>query len=166
MKGLCASCEKETNLEIVKAKEVLEVRGEEINVAAEYFKCAECGVEFENTRGHDAFNDAYREYRRRHNMLQPESIRDWRKSYGLTQRELSDLLGWGGATLSRYENGALQVDAHEKVLRLAMEPHNLLKLIGESPDALSNEKRERLVKELHDAELEACSFEYVFEERF
>lgn len=166
MKGLCPNCEKETNLELIKEHEVLDVRGEPIDVEAEYFKCKECGEEFENTRSHDALELAYREYRRRHEMLQPEAIRDWRKSYGLTQRELSELLGWGGATLSRYENGALQVDAHEKVLRLAMEPHNLLRLIKESPRALSDEKRNRLVAELHDAELEACSFESIFEERF
>ena len=121
MKGICPNCEKETELELVRAKEVVEVRGEPIEVDVEFFKCTECGADFENTRGPDSLATAYRVYRRRHDMLQPEQIRDWRKQYGLTQKELGRLLGWGGVTLSRYENGALHVEAHEKILRLAME---------------------------------------------
>lgn len=166
MKGLCPNCETETGLEVVRAEEIVEVRGEQMKVESEYFKCSKCGVEFENTRGADSLAIAYREYRRRHEMLQPEQIRDWRKKNGLTQKELSLLLGWGDVTLSRYENGSLQVDAHEKILRLAMEPHNLIALIEESPDALSNNKRERLLSELRAADAEAHSFDRLFEERF
>lgn len=166
MKRTCPNCEKEIDVESIRAKEIIEIRGEPIEVMAEYFKCSKCDEEFENTRGHDALDLAYREYRARHGMLQPEQILEWRKRVGLTQKELSMLLGWGGATLSRYENGALQDDAHEKILRLAMEPHNLLMLIRETPDALSVEKSKRLIEELRNAEAQACSFERILEERF
>jgi len=166
MKGICPNCEKETELEIVRTKEMIEVRGEPIEVDVEFFKCTECGADFESTRGPDALVLAYQEYRHRHDMLQPEQIRNWRKQYGLTQNELSQILGWGGVTLSRYENGALHSEAHEKILRLAMEPHNLITLIEETPDALPEDKRERLLGELRSADAEACSFERLFEERF
>ena len=165
MKSICPNCEKETELELVRTREVIEVRGEPIEVDAEFFKCTECGVDFENTRGPDALVLAYQEYRHRHDMLQPQQIRDWRKQYGLTQNELSRILGWGGVTLSRYENGALHSEAHEKILRLAMEPHNLMTLIEEVPDALPEDKRERLLGELRAADDETCSFERLFEER-
>ena len=166
MKNLCPNCEKETEINLVKEKESYQIRGENIEVDAEYFHCRECNEEYENTRDYDALATAYRQYRSYHNMLQPETIREWRKRYGLTQRELSKLLGWGGATLSRYENGALQGEAHEKVLRLAMKPANLLKLIEEAPDALGETKYKRLTSELHVAEEESCSFARLFEERF
>lgn len=166
MKNICPNCEKETNLTLRREKEVIEVRGEPIDVESEFYVCDECGEGFENTRGYDSLEVAYQEYRNRHHMLQPNEIKEWRKNYGLTQKELSQILGWGGATLSRYENGALQVEAHEKVLRLAMEPHNLRKLLEESPQALSADKKERLIKELTEAEEESCSFERMFEERF
>lgn len=166
MKGICPNCERETELERIRAKEVVEVRGEPVEVDAEFYRCASCGEEFENTRGPDSLAIAYREYRRRHDMLQPEQIREWRKQYGLTQKEVGQLLGWGDVTLSRYETGALQVDAHERMLRLAMEPHNLMRLIEETPEALPEEKRERLLAELHAADSESCSFERLFEERF
>jgi len=167
MKGICPHCEKETELEMIRAEEEIKVRGEKIKVPLEYYKCKACGNDFDDPRSDDdPLDKAYREYRRRHGMMQPEQIRDLRKRYGLTQSEMSRILGWGGATLSRYENGALQDETHEKTLRLASDPHNLLKLIEDTPGALAEEKRGRLIKELKTAEEEAYSFERIYEERF
>lgn len=167
MKGICPNCEKETTLKFIKTKEVINVRGEPIEVDVEYFKCLTCGEEFEDPKSeYDPLDKAYREYRRRYGMPQPEDIRNLRKQYGLSQAEMSKILGWGGATLSRYENGALQDDTHEKALRLAMDPGNLRKLIEQSPESLSDDKRERLLKELKEIEKEHYSFKHLYEERF
>lgn len=167
MKGICPNCEKQTELELIHATEAVVVRGESIPVEVEYYTCRECGEEFEDPGSpDDSLDKAYREYRRRHSMIQPEEIKALRKRYGLTQNEMSRLLGWGGATLSRYENGALQDDAHEKTLRLAAEPRNLLRLIEESPNTLPEEKRHRLMEQLRSEEEEAYSFERIYEERF
>lgn len=164
MTRICPSCEKETPIETVEGQETINVRGEKVRMRVEFYRCKTCGSEFENTRGPDALESAYRTYRVRHGMLQPEAIRDWRKSHGLTQRELNALLGWGGATLSRYENGALQDDAHEKIMRLAMEPHNLLKLIRDTREALEESKRSRLINDLSAADAKACSLQRILEE--
>ncbi|HHT9133353.1 MAG TPA: type II TA system antitoxin MqsA family protein [Candidatus Avalokitesvara rifleensis] len=168
MKGVCPNCEKETNFALVHTKEIITVRGESIAVEVEYFGCKACGGEFENTRSNvDSLDAAYREYRRLHGMLQPEEIRELRKSYGLTQGELSKLLGWGGATLSRYENGALQDETHERVLRLIKDdPQNLLRLIQGAPKSLPEGKVIRLTHEIKEVIEEAYSFERIFEERF
>lgn len=166
MKGICPSCEKETEIEEISVEEKILVRGEHVTVNSQYYVCNECGVEFENTQDSSSMSEAYREYRRRHEMLQPEEIKEWRKRYGLTQKELAGLLGWGDVTISRYENGALQDDAHEKILRLVRDPHNLLKLVEESPHVLSNPKYEQLVKELKSEEEMACSFGRLFEDVF
>jgi len=165
MTNICPNCEKEAKIKTVTLAEGIDVRGETIEVEAQYSQCTECGVEFENTQSPDALEEAYREYRRRHDMLQPEDIREWRKTYGITQKELSALLGWGGATLSRYENGALQDETHEKMLRMSMESHNLLNLIKETPQAFIPEKRERLIQQLEAAESEAVSINRIFEYR-
>ena len=167
MKGICPFCEKERILEFVRTTETVKVRGEIIEVEANYLKCMECGNSFDDPKStHDPLNLAYREYRKRHKMTQPEEIRAFRKRYGLTQGEFSDILGWGIATLNRYENGALQDAAHEKTLRLAMEPKNFLRLIEETPGALSDEKKERLVRDLQAEEEEAFSLERLFEIQF
>lgn len=151
MKGICPGCEKEHDLVLASAVEIIEVRGEPIPVEVEFLTCTECGEEFDDPQsGRDPLDDAYREYRRRHSLTQPEDIRDFRAKYALTQQELAGLLGWGGATLSRCENGALQDEAHETTLKLAMEPGNLLALVREKPLALAEEKRERIVKMLEE----------------
>lgn len=165
MRQICPNCEKETKINFVKNTERIEVRGEQIEVLSEYYACVECQEEFVNTKGVDSLDMAYREFRRLHGMLQPEEIRDWRKSHGLTQKELSALLGWGEVSLCRYENGALQDEAHEKLFRLAMEPHNLLRLINDAPSALKDEKRERIITELKAAESESYTLDRIFEEQ-
>lgn len=167
MRGICPNCEKETEIELIQKDEDIKVRGEVVKVEVKYYKCKNCGGEFEDPRsGEDPLDKAYREYRRRHGMMQPEEILESRKKFGLTQNEMIRLLGWGGATLSRYENGALQDETHEKALRLAMEPRNLLKLIEATPDVLPEERKGRLINELRAAEEETCSLERVYEERF
>ncbi|MCH7922242.1 MAG: type II toxin-antitoxin system MqsA family antitoxin [Nitrospinae bacterium] len=161
-KDICLKCGKESMFIVERPVEVFNVRGEPIEVEVEYYKCLVCGDKFEDSESdYDPFNEAYREYRRRHGMVQPEKIKSFRERYGLTQRELSKLLGWGGATLSRYENGSLQDEAHETALRLAMEPSNLLRLITDKPGAVEEGKRSRLIKELGEAkEEEYASFRF------
>jgi len=167
MKGICPNCEKETDIKLIHAAEEINVRGELIKVEVEFYKCSMCGEEFEDPHSdHDPLDKAYREYRRRHGMIQPEEIRQLRKRYGFTQSEMSSLLGWGGATLSRYENGALQDDAHEKILHLIMDTRNLLNLIEENQDVIPKYKRECLIKELRLAEEESYSIGRILEERF
>lgn len=167
-KDICPNCEKVTDVELVKSLESIKVRGEEIKVDVEYYKCLKCGGEFTPPHsGSEPVDKAYREYRKRTGMLQPEEIKAFRDQYGLRQGELSKLLGWGVVTLSRYENGALQDDAHENAFRLVMEPSNLLKLIKKNPGAIaSEEKRNQLIEDLKANESEASDFNKIFEERF
>jgi len=167
MNNICPNCEKVTKIEHIDRIETIAVRNEPIEVKAKYYRCHECGEEFENTRDeHDALELAYREYRRQHGMLQPEDIHSWRKAYDLTQRETSELLGWGGATLSRYENGALQSEAQDKVLRLAMNPFNLRRMLNEHAAIFSKEKYKRLLRKLDSPEKGGCSPEQLYEQYY
>lgn len=160
VRELCTNCEKQTKLELESNEEVIEVRREPITVQVQYLKCTECGDEVFNPElDNDPFDSAYREYRRRHGLLQPEEIRDWRKAYDLSQIDVAKLLGLGGATISRYENGALQDESHDRLLRLAMKPENLLRLIEKSENAISESKRRNLMKSLKEAEANAYSID-------
>lgn len=53
-------------------------------------------------------------------MVQPEDIKKFRKELGLTQREWSEILGIGFATLNRDENGVLQSEGHDQIIRLSI----------------------------------------------
>lgn len=149
MKGVCPECEQVSDLEPLQKDIEMVVRGEPVEITTELLRCLSCGEEFKDLKSDvDLLDLAYREYRNRHNMLMPEEIRDLRKHYGLTQNEMSSLLGWGGATLSRFENGALQSDAHEIMLRMIIEPGNLKKLLEENPGTIVEEKRAALIRKL------------------
>ncbi|MGD0971489.1 MAG: type II TA system antitoxin MqsA family protein [Desulfobaccales bacterium] len=167
-KDICWNCGKETDLEHIENYEDISVRGEVISVLVKYFKCHECGGEYEDSQSsYDPLALAYKEYRQRHNMMQPDEIRGLRQRYGLTQRDLSKLLGWGEVTLCRYENGALQENSHDTTLRLIKDdPHILLNLVIQNGDFLPIKKRERLISLLENEIQETHSFPLILEELF
>ena len=149
MKGYCPNCNKECDIEKLNVTETVTVRGEKIDVGVEYFKCNGCGIEFEDMNSDvKPVEMAYKKYRTVHNMVTPEDIIEMRNRYSLTQKELSLILGWGGATLSRYENGSLQDEAHDRMLRLVMNPANLLDLVERHSDTISVKKRDRLIEKI------------------
>jgi len=166
-KDICWNCGKETELSYIQNDETISVRGDAIIVPVKYFKCSECGAEYEDPRSnYDPLVLAYKEYRDRHNMMQPAEIRGLRQRYGLTQKELSKLLGWGEVTLSRYENGALQNDSHDIMLKMIKNPRNLLERVIQNGDFLPEKKREGLVSLLENEIEEAHSFPVILEELF
>jgi putative zinc finger/helix-turn-helix YgiT family protein len=153
MKSFCPHCEKETSATSVLAQLEYTIKGVDVSIEAPLIKCDVCENEFESPEmGHDVAELALRAYRKEVGLLSPEEIKVFRKSLGLTQHELSELLGWGGATLSRYENGALQDEAHDRAMRMIMEPDALLGIIENNPGLLSQEKRGRLVEKLKTRE--------------
>jgi putative zinc finger/helix-turn-helix YgiT family protein len=166
MKSFCPHCEKETSATSVLAKLEYTIKGVDLSIEAPLIKCDVCENEFESPEmGHDVADLALRAYRKEVGLLSPEEIKTFRKSLGLTQHELSELLGWGGATLSRYENGALQDEAHDRAMRMIMEPDALLGILENNPGLLTQEKRDHLVKKLMTRENAESAFRS-FSKRF
>ncbi len=145
MKDVCPNCAKITEVRFIKGVEELNIRGETIPVEVEYYQCEECGEDFEIPRpDYDPLDIAYREYRRRKGMLQPEQIKEFRLELGLTQKEMSQVLGIGIASLNRYENGALQSEAQDRLIQTLMQPENLIQFLESHPDLLSAQTRQRV----------------------
>jgi putative zinc finger/helix-turn-helix YgiT family protein len=145
----CPACENSTGLEVIRRPDEFDIKGEKIVIDITLYHCNECGKEFGSIKEFDdPLKAAYDEYRRRKRLLQPEEIVAFRNKYNFTQRELSDLLGFGAITLSRYENGALQDQAHDSILKLAMEPHNLIRLISQNMVSFSKEKWAAIVNQI------------------
>ena len=139
--------------ELVEKVEEMTIRGERIAVKVQYFKCEKCGDEFYAPDiQKDPFDEAYRLYRTKHNMVQPEEIRDFRHHFHLTQKELSNLIGCGIATISRYERGSLQEEVHDNSLRFVLDPINLKSVVTQSKDIFT-EKRKREILGIINKEL-------------
>lgn len=135
-KVLCPECGKVMVPEITEAVRKAVIRGEEFEVKSNMPKCPECGKEFimqgvEN----DAYTLASEEYRKKHNLLAPDEIKQVREKYGLSPKPFAKLLGWGELTVYKYESGALQDDAHDEVLKLIKDPENMKLLYSDKSEA-------------------------------
>ena len=69
-------------------------------------------------------------YRHSHHMLTSDEIVALRRKYGLTQKEFAKMLGWGEATIARYETKLIQDETHDDILKKVrddvLEAHNYL----------------------------------------
>ncbi len=142
-KGYCPNCETERDIERIETVEMVRVRGEDIRVEAIYWRCLACGEEFEGPGGtHDEVAAAYRLYRAKKGLMQPEEIKALREEYELTQSDLTQILGFGAVTLSRYENGMLQSAAHDWMLQTIRDPRAFWTMLNRVGDRtpLSQEK--------------------------
>ena len=64
----------------------------------------------------------YNMYRSKKGLLLPNEIKAIREQYGVSQKNLSKILGWGKKTITRYENGSIQDLGHNKMLNLIKDP--------------------------------------------
>jgi putative zinc finger/helix-turn-helix YgiT family protein len=153
MMDYCEVCEREVETKIITRKEVFNVCGEDIEIAAQVMVCAECGEElFNEELDSETLINAYNEYRRRHKLLLPEEIRKIREQYGLSQRSFAKLLNWGDKTIRRYENGAVQDRAHNSLLLFLREPENMRTYLTENEVALEEKQIARLLETVEKLE--------------
>lgn len=139
----CPFCEEITNVVLIKKDKTVIVRGDAITYSDEFLECTVCANSFDSSSNQDSLKDIiYPQYRKKYNFKTPDEIRKFRKNINLTQKELSDLLGWGGATLSRYENGSLQDDTHDVALHMIMTTQGFISAIKRKYYLLKDEKRE------------------------
>jgi len=150
MKGnFCPNCEEYTEITVRVEKEVYNVRGEPTEIEAEVTTCQKCGSKiFDEERDSRNLEKAYSQYREKHNLLSPDKIRTIRERYGLSQRALSRLLGWGDITVHRYENGAIQDNAHDNTLHLIEDPQDMQKLLKANRNRLPPYITARLEKRI------------------
>jgi len=168
VKNMCPYCNEIRDTKLVHEKENITVRGELIAVDSCFLKCNTCNHSFDDPKSNfDVLDKAYREYRKTHNMLQPEDIKNWRHSLKLTQIELARILGFGDVTINRYESGKLQESSHDKAMRLAMRPVNLLSLIKDNSSCIAdNEKRKEIIEILRKEIDFENSFESFLDTKF
>lgn len=95
------------------------VKNEPVDYEQIYYLCDREKEEFAPAKVMDEnllrSKDAYRAAKR---LLTSEQIKDIRQNYGLTQKEFSNLLGWGDITIQRYEKKLIQDETYDNLLRI------------------------------------------------
>lgn len=130
MTRFCPNCDELREVSREHRVETHHVRGEPIEVEAEVVVCSVCREAISDPElDEQTLGKVYDIYRDRHGLLHPQDIKRIRERYGLSQRSLARLLGWGEVTIQRYENGALQDEAHDEMLRSLENPDLVRELL-------------------------------------
>ena len=117
----CPLCDKTHEVEERKRVASILLKGEEVTYEERFYFCANADKdenEFETgSMTNENLLNARNAYRMKKGLLTSYEIVEIRESYGLSQVDLAKLLGWGEATISRYESKAIQDKAYDTMLR-------------------------------------------------
>lgn len=115
---LCLICMEQHEVYTVEMIEKEIYKGEEVSFNAIYEYCSNADEYLETEemikQNSLAMKDAYR---KEMNLLTSGEIINIREKYKVSQKDFSQILGWGRATITRYENFQVQDRAHDDVLR-------------------------------------------------
>lgn len=142
----CPLCDKTHEVEERKRITTITLKGEEVTYEEKFYFCtnaAENENEFENgAMTNENLLNARNAYRVKMGLLTSDEIVAIRENYGLSQVDLAKLLGWGEATISRYESKAIQDEAYDTMLRLIKDnPLQALESLKKNSDKFSVKKR-------------------------
>ena len=121
----CPFCQIEHEIHKISSEATIEIKGELVNYVEVGFLCPITKNEDGNTWAHGRMFDenllrARDAYRIKHNLLTSAQIIGIREKYGLTQKELSNLIGGGDVTVARYETKSIQEEIFDSQLRMVM----------------------------------------------
>ena len=142
----CPLCGKTHEVEERKRFATLIVKGEEVTYEERFYFCANADEdenEFETgSMTNTNLLNARNAYRVKRGLLTSDEIVAIRENYGLSQVDLARLLGWGEATISRYESKAIQDEAYDTMLRLIKDnPLIALEFLKKNASKFSDLKR-------------------------
>lgn len=134
----CPNCDSEVGSTVRVISETYPVKGEDITIDAHVRFCNCCGNDLWDEQL-DAQNllDAFAEYRKKHNLLQPADVRTTREKYGLSQTAFARVLGFGDKTITRYENGSIADAAQNNLIYLVQQPSNFANLLEKNKDKIA-----------------------------
>lgn len=161
----CPLCGKTHEVEERKRFTTMTLKDEEVTYEERFYFCAnsdEDENEFETgAMTNENLLNARNAYRIKHGLLTSDEIVSIRESYGLSQVDLARLLGWGEATISRYESKAIQDEAYDTMLRLVKDnPLQALEFLKKNADKFSNIKRREIHSRIIE-KLDAYGKEYL-----
>ena len=142
----CPLCNKAHEIEERKRTTSIILKGEEVTYEERFYFCANADEnenEFETgAMTNENLLNARNAYRVKMGLLTSDEIVAIRESYGLSQVDLAKLLGWGEATISRYESKGIQDEAYDTMLRLVKDnPLQALEFLKKNSEKFSVMKR-------------------------
>ena len=137
---LCKICMEQHDVDVVEVMDEEIFKGEEVVFKATYEYCPNADEYLETEemvkRNSLAMKDAYRQ---KVGLLTSGEIMAIRAKYGISQKTFSEVLDWGKATITRYENHQVQDRAHDDVLRkIDCDPKWFLEMLSRARNRLTD----------------------------
>ena len=115
----CQMCDEDVEYTANESTRNATIRG--INYDYPYLEaiCIHCGEEvYPPEIGKTNMIALFDGYKKKMGLLTSQEIKEIRERYGLSQKQLSELIGCGLKTITRYENGAIQDRVFDNFIRL------------------------------------------------
>ena len=149
----CEHCDKLTNYYRNKEEVTRTVKDEEITLHIQLPRCMTCKNEVFDLESETAIqNQFFDEYRRRKGLVTTSEIINLRENIGISQRDLSKLLGFGEITISRYELGSLPTKANSTMINSLKKHKNISDLFEQNKDKLSQKAITKIQLYLEDTD--------------
>ncbi len=136
---LCLVCMEEHEVQTIIVEDSELFKGENVTFNATYEYCNRADEYLETEEmiklNSLAMKDAYRH---KIGLLTASEIITIRDKYGVSQKDFSEILDWGRATVTRYENHQVQDRAHDDILRkIDLDPKWFLQMINRAEGRIS-----------------------------
>ena len=135
---LCTCCMEEHEVKTVIVSEWTTFKDVKVDYDASYLYC-DIAEEFYADEELLQENDISlkNEYRKKEGLLTSYEISGIREKYGISQKDLCTVLGWGGKTVTRYEGHQVQDRAHDMILKKIDEDSEwYISLLNDERDSL------------------------------
>lgn len=144
----CPICDEEHEVVLKKIKQRKVLKGIEIDCEILVYECENCKEEFEDGELLDinllSMRDAYR---LKANLLTKNEIVAIREKFNLTQEDLSNILGLGEKTITRYETNTIQDRPYDTLLRKFNEDYNFAyEMLLKAKNKFNKDKFEKISK--------------------
>jgi len=122
VKYSCPICEKVHKVKVYQEPTKALIKKQPIEYLETYYYCPISEEEFYPSQILDNnLLEARDNYRKENNLLTSSEIKEIRKFYGLSQKEFSNILGWGDITIQRYESKSIQEETYNEMIKRAKE---------------------------------------------
>lgn len=141
----CPSCDAFKETFVARREETYPVKGENTTIEATVRFCLTCQSDiYDAELDSENLRLAYEAFCQKHNLITHDEVRSIRESYGLSQRGLGALLGWGEITIHRYETGNVPDAGHSLTLQSLRDPFYMASVFERFGSRLSPSARRKV----------------------
>ena len=124
----CDNCLKEVNCEYKELMVTEFLCGKEVKYLKKYYTCSECGTDFFDDLFDYNVNAANAQLRKMNDIITIEEIKEILEKYDIGKKPLSNILGLGEITITRYLNGQNPTKENSNLLKEILINPNLYEL--------------------------------------